>query len=66
VNGLSYDYTNQAWIQNDKYVPCNHPATLDCRCFGKLHAGETAPPIGDNIARPFAAPKWPTFGKDWR
>jgi hypothetical protein len=35
-----YDYTNQAWIVDGVYVTCAHPATMDCLCFGKLHAGE--------------------------
>jgi hypothetical protein len=35
-----YDYDNQAWYQNGVYVLCGHPASFDCDCYGKLHAGE--------------------------
>jgi len=39
-----YDYTHQAWIDTEgRYLPCNHPPTMDCHCYGKLHAGELAP-----------------------
>lgn len=37
-----FDYTNQAWIVNGVYVRCGHPDSMDCQCFGKLHAGEPA------------------------
>jgi len=39
---VAYDYENQAWIENGRYVACAHPASLNCRCYGKLHAGEIA------------------------
>lgn len=39
-----YDYYNQAWVVDGKYAACGHPESLDCNCYGKLHAGETAPP----------------------
>lgn len=35
-----YDYQNQAWIVNGRYVRCNHPDDVDCQCYGKLHEGE--------------------------
>jgi hypothetical protein len=35
-----YDYDKQAWYQNGVYVPCGHPASMHCDCYGKLHAGE--------------------------
>ena len=38
VNG--YDYKNQAWVVDGKYVKCGHPAEMNCKCFGKLHEGE--------------------------
>ena len=37
-----YDYANQAWIVGGKYENCSHPDDMDCKCFGRLHAGETA------------------------
>ena len=33
-----YDYTNQAWLENGRYVPCGH--SFDCDCYGKKHAGQ--------------------------
>ena len=40
---IQYDYENQAWILNGLYQACAHPASMNCRCYGKLHAGEQAP-----------------------
>ena len=37
-----YDYDNQAWIVDGKYVRCAHPESMPCRCYGKLHEGEEA------------------------
>jgi hypothetical protein len=37
-----YDYQNQAWVENGRYVTCSHPAAMDCGCYGRLHAGEVA------------------------
>lgn len=37
-----YDYRRQAWVVNGRYVRCRHPDTMDCQCYGKLHAGECA------------------------
>lgn len=44
----AYDYDHQAWIErgNDgawRYLPCAHPATMDCRCYGKVNAGAVVP-----------------------
>ncbi len=39
---IKYDYENQAWVINGRYVSCCHPDIMDCHCFGKLHAGEKA------------------------
>jgi len=39
---LRYDYDNQAWVKNGKYVACNHPDSMNCKCYGRLHEGETA------------------------
>jgi len=38
ING--YDYTNQAWVLNGKYITCGHPADMDCGCYGKEHVGK--------------------------
>jgi hypothetical protein len=37
-----YDYTNQAWLVNGRYVACNHPEAMQCLCYGKLNAGKPA------------------------
>jgi len=39
---LGFDYDNQAWIQNDRYLRCHHPAEMNCQCYGRLHNGELA------------------------
>ncbi len=39
---IQFDYVNQAWVRDGKYVRCGHLESMDCRCFGKLHEGETA------------------------
>jgi hypothetical protein len=38
ING--YDYKNQAWVLEGKYVKCGHPESMNCSCYGKEHAGE--------------------------
>ncbi len=43
VIGSHYDYANQAWTVDGRYVACNHPASMACNCYGKQHAGELAP-----------------------
>ena len=35
-----FDYNNQAWYQNGVYIPCGHPKSMVCQCYGTLHAGE--------------------------
>jgi hypothetical protein len=37
-----YDYENQAWTVDWHYMACNHPNSMNCECYGKLHAGEFA------------------------
>jgi len=39
---LWYDYTNQAWVCDGKYLRCAHEGP--CDCYGTAHAGETADP----------------------
>lgn len=43
ING--YDYDNQAWVKDGRYVRCGHPDSMDCGCYGRIHAGE---PTADN------------------
>lgn len=33
-----YDYKNQAWVRDGKYIRCGHPGV--CSCYGKAHEGE--------------------------
>ena len=40
-----YDYGRQAWIRDERYVRCGHPASMQCSCYGRLHEGEIAEPI---------------------
>jgi hypothetical protein len=39
-----FDYENQAWVENGKYLRCGHPDPMDCGCFGRLHEGESVTP----------------------
>lgn len=41
-----YDYTNQAWVKDGVYQDCNHPADMNCCCFGRAHKGEA---VRDNV-----------------
>ncbi|MBW3598187.1 MAG: hypothetical protein KY475_13070 [Planctomycetes bacterium] len=36
-----FDYENQAWVVKGHYQRCGHPEEMGCRCFGRLHEGET-------------------------
>ena len=38
ING--YDYTNQAWVLQGKYVRCGHPVSMNCGCYGLTHEGQ--------------------------
>jgi hypothetical protein len=42
ING--YDYDRQAWVKDGRYVQCGHPSSMDCRCYGRVHAGELSKP----------------------
>jgi hypothetical protein len=37
-----YDYDNQCWVVEGKIQDCAHLETMNCKCYGRLHAGETA------------------------
>lgn len=37
---MLYDYVNRAWLIDGVYADCDHPETLDCGCYGRLHKGE--------------------------
>jgi hypothetical protein len=36
-----YDYDNQAWYVDGKYVACGH--TGACDCYGTAHEGQAVP-----------------------
>lgn len=36
-----FDYTNQAWVVDGRYVSCGHHEAMICNCFGRIHAGES-------------------------
>lgn len=42
VIGSHYDYQNQAWTIDGRYIACGHPDSPLCGCYGSLHAGELA------------------------
>jgi len=35
-----FDYENQAWVKDGKYLNCGHPIAMLCGCFGRRHEGE--------------------------
>ena len=35
-----YDYLNQAWVLDGKYVRCGHSKYVLCWWYGRQHAGE--------------------------
>ena len=37
-----FDYEKQVGINDGKYQRCGHPETMNCKCYGKEHEGETA------------------------
>ena len=39
-----FDYTHQAWVVDGKYQRCGHRDFMDCGCYGRIHAGESADP----------------------
>src|SRR5258706_14459495 len=43
VNGIlidGFDYQNQAWVVSGFYLDCAHPKSMNCDCYGRLHADE--------------------------
>lgn len=42
AHDIRFDYQNQAWIINGRYISCAHPVWMKCSCYGKLHEGEVA------------------------
>lgn len=44
-----YDYNNQAWVRDGKYVACGHPDDMECTCYGRVHEGEPCEVRGDGL-----------------
>jgi hypothetical protein len=42
-----YDYDRQCWVVDGVVERCNHPANMNCKCYGKRHAGEIARELTD-------------------
>jgi len=40
IESIAYDREREAWIINGRYARCNHPASMNCTCYGRLHEGE--------------------------
>lgn len=40
-NKTEFDYDNQAWIVDGKYIRCGHHEEHDCMCYGKKWEGLT-------------------------
>jgi hypothetical protein len=41
-----YDYEHQAWTSQEpddvrRYVACGHPESMQCRCYGTIHRGQS-------------------------
>lgn len=43
--GFGFDYQNQAWIQDGRYLRCGHPEDMPCQCYGRLYEGEILPEL---------------------
>jgi hypothetical protein len=43
--GNGFDYANQAWIEDGRYLPCGHPKP--CECYGTKHELEPVRVIWD-------------------
>ena len=37
----TYDYDNQAYLVDGVYQDCNHPDTMDCKCYGRVNKGKS-------------------------
>lgn len=42
LNG--FDYDRQAWALGGRYIRCGHPESMNCDCYGRIHAGEETQP----------------------
>ena len=38
ING--YDYQNQSWVKDGKYIKCGHPKEMNCNCYGRKNEGK--------------------------
>jgi hypothetical protein len=37
-----FDYDNQAWVEDGRYLNCGHPEGMKCGCYGRRFQGLTA------------------------
>jgi hypothetical protein len=40
-----FDYVNQAWVKDGRYIACGHPESMHCNCYGTVNAGK---PLASN------------------
>ncbi len=43
-----FDYLNEAWVIDGRYVNCGHPESMDCGCYGRKYEGKKCAVIGTN------------------
>ncbi len=49
ING--FDYANQAWVKDGKYVRCGHSEEMFCRCYGRTHEGDATETVIEHWIR---------------
>jgi len=49
-----FDYSNQAWVVQGRYVDCGHPEDFHCNCFGRLNEGVSSQATFESDLREFA------------
>lgn len=55
ING--FDYYNQAWVVNKKYIRCGHPDSMECGCYGRINEGKISLGVNPRINENAPAPK---------
>lgn len=54
ING--FDYDNQAWVIDGKYVRCGHRINdSNCNCYGRIHEGEH---VSADVAEKLNSIRW--------
>lgn len=44
---FTFDYKNQAWIRDGRYLDCSHPNSMDCQCYGRKYEGLTVAQVAE-------------------